>query len=1282
MINKQWILGIDIGGSGVRCLLVNTASGDTFNSACSGWEFPEAPGTIAGFDIDLDRIWRHIGETSQTVLAKAGINGDSVMSVAVSAIRFGTVIVDKGGSSLFAVPTRDARAAGEFLELAEAEGDDILQDTGCWPLPIYASARLMWVLREKPEILKSATAVFSIGDWANAKLTDVNVTDYTQAASSGLFDIHKRQWSWDRIARLGLSKDIFPEVRCSGTAIGNMTRTAAAHMGLHPDVVVGLGGGDSQCSLLGGGIITPGETAFISGTTGPIQTLCDKPAIDLEGRCFSGLHVVPDQWVLESSSGPMGETLTFMSQLLFPEAPDPELRLLAEAQTAEVGSCGMLSTVGAEVMNAKSPVLSSGQLTLSHTLMAKDANPRSQMCRSLIEGYACAVRANIEQLESVTGPISKEIHLTGGFSRSGVFAQILSDLCGRNVIRSDTHLTSALGAVICASVAAGQHTDFKSAVNALVKPTSPVAPIAEHADANAALYSSWNGLREASKSTVTPAIFNHTLSWMFKDLATDDAIKRRPIEVDKPLRALVSAAFDQDSLDKMSTLVNVTYENFRAVNRVLSGQGLVDVLQQARINILVTEVDVVDAKSLSLLPELRVIAACRGSAVNVDVDACTAFGIPVLYAPGRNALAVADLTVAFILASARKLMGASVFLKDESVTAGNMGKMGQAFKQFQGQELWGKTIGLIGIGAVGREVASRLSGFGARILAADPYASNEQAALAGVALVDLDTLLGKSDFISLHAAVTPETTGMLGAAQFCKMKMGAVLINTARAALVDEPALITALESGHLGGAALDTFNQEPPGFDHPLITHPNVISTPHCAGNTFEVAHHQGEAIADALAKMLRGETPDNVLNPQVLAHFDWNAERTTLDDNTLEALINRPGPAITDLDKPAEGKDAAAVADMSLNEVTASPDVIAKMSVTLARFCAAMSEDEYVRALSIGLDVSLGFQVGDLGLEFYIVLNDGVVTAALGKVDGGADVRLGMRAEYIDGMLSGSKDAMEAVMDGYISFAGDAGKGLTIARLEADMKRIYNAIVDELGSPGDLAGIPLPGGAIIRAPAIVGVADIRQQLLDTVNELYAEGVITATGGNVSVRNPDVEGQIWITPSQVFKGDLTPELMVLIDLDGKPLIPGQKAPSSEKSFHTQILKKKPEANVVIHAHAPFATILANAGIPFLPISSEAAFFGGDIARVPYMTPGSDELAEAVSDIMVDEWAVFMVNHGVVCAGRSLRKACDMIQIIDRTAEVILGCFAVGKEPPLLPQSAIDKFRAIGDIIA
>ena len=240
-MNKQWILGIDIGGSGVRCLLTNTETGDSFSSACSGWEFPAAPGVIAGFDVDLNIIWEHIGETTRDVLAKAGVDGDSVASVAVSAIRFGTIIVDKDGEALFTAANLDARAAGEYFELAETEGDSVLQDTGCWPMPIYASVRLMWILREKPEILKKAAAVLSIGDWANAKLTGINVTDYSQAACSGLFDINKLEWSWDRIERLGISRDIFPEVKYSGTAIGNMTSTAAAHLGLNTDVVVGLG---------------------------------------------------------------------------------------------------------------------------------------------------------------------------------------------------------------------------------------------------------------------------------------------------------------------------------------------------------------------------------------------------------------------------------------------------------------------------------------------------------------------------------------------------------------------------------------------------------------------------------------------------------------------------------------------------------------------------------------------------------------------------------------------------------------------------------------------------------------------------------------------------------------------------------------------------------------------------------------------------------------------------------------------------------------------------------
>ena len=192
---------------------------------------------------------------------------------------------------------------------------------------------------------------------------------------------------------------------------------------------------------------------------------------------------------------------------------------------------------------------------------------------------------------------------------------------------------------------------------------------------------------------------------------------------------------------------------------------------------------------------------------------------------------------------------------------------------------------------------------------------------------------------------------------------------------------------------------------------------------------------------------------------------------------------------------------------------------------------------------------------------------------------------------------------------------------------------------------------------------------------------MITATGGNVCARIPGAPNEVWITPSQLFKGDLRPEVLVRIDLDGKSLDEGARSASSEWSMHTQILKKKPEAKAVIHAHAPFATTLANAGLPFLPISTEAAFFG-DIPRVPFIMPGTDALAEAVSDAMKDNWAVLMVNHGLVVCGRSLRRAADMVEIVERSAQLILGCYAVGKEPPVLPEKTVAMLRKMGDLVA
>ena len=261
-------------------------------------------------------------------------------------------------------------------------------------------------------------------------------------------------------------------------------------------------------------------------------------------------------------------------------------------------------------------------------------------------------------------------------------------------------------------------------------------------------------------------------------------------------------------------------------------------------DVLISGTEPVTARVLAAAPRLKVISKHGVGYENIDLEAARARNIPVAIAGGAIADSVADMALALLLALARQIPQG-----DASVRAG-------AWKRFVGPELAGKTLGIVGLGQIGKGVCRRAKGFGLRVVAYDTYQDNAFAASWGVSYLPLAELLAQADFISLHAPVTAETRHLMGPAQLARMKPSAYLINTARGELVDESALYEALKQGRLAGAASDVFIQEPPG-EHPLLTLPNFIATPHSAGQTPEGLRRMGEITAENALRVLRGEAP-----------------------------------------------------------------------------------------------------------------------------------------------------------------------------------------------------------------------------------------------------------------------------------------------------------------------------------------------------------------------------------------------------------------------------------------
>ncbi len=258
---------------------------------------------------------------------------------------------------------------------------------------------------------------------------------------------------------------------------------------------------------------------------------------------------------------------------------------------------------------------------------------------------------------------------------------------------------------------------------------------------------------------------------------------------------------------------------------------------------------------------LRVIARAGVGVDNIDVDAATRQGVVVLNTPESSTIAAAEHTMAMLLSLVRRIPQAHAAL-----TAGRWAREG-----FIGTELSGKTLGVIGLGKIGSEVARRAIAFGMRVVAYDPYVTEERARRLGVELGTWDEVLGQCDALTLHVPLAQDTRALIGRNELAAMKPQALLVNCARGGLIDENALLAGLEEGKVGGAALDVFAQEPPPPGSPLLAHPRVVVTPHLGGSTLEAQRSIAVDIADQVLAALRGEPVHGAVNAPALGQDTW---------------------------------------------------------------------------------------------------------------------------------------------------------------------------------------------------------------------------------------------------------------------------------------------------------------------------------------------------------------------------------------------------------------------------
>jgi autoinducer-2 kinase len=475
-----YLLAVDAGTGSCRALLF-TAAGEQTAVSLREWAHREPPGVPGGQDFDVEANWLAITACIRDVLRLAGATGDQVAAVAATSMREGIVLYDDAGRELWACPNVDSRAAREAAELiAEGAAGRIFAEAGDW-VSITSPARLRWLARHDPALLRQVSSVGMLSDWIVWRLARVHVTEPSCGSSSGMFSLARRTWSADIATSCGLSSQALPEVADPGTVVGAVTAEAAAQTGLRAGTPVAAGGADTQLGLLGAGV-RAGEFTVLAGTFWQNTILTPEPLIDPEVRLRTLCHVIPGEWMLEGIGFYCGMAMRWYRDAFCAaevaaardRGVDPYVVMEEQAALIPPGSNGVYAILS-NLMNARRWVHASPSF-VGFDVGDPAGSGRAAGIRAVEEAAAYVVRGHLGIIRELTGAQVSELTFSGGAAKGALWPQIIADVLGLPVHVPAVTESSALGAALCAGTGAGLYAGLTDLEGELRKRAATFEP--------------------------------------------------------------------------------------------------------------------------------------------------------------------------------------------------------------------------------------------------------------------------------------------------------------------------------------------------------------------------------------------------------------------------------------------------------------------------------------------------------------------------------------------------------------------------------------------------------------------------------------------------------------------------------------------------------------------------------------------------------------------------------------------------------------------------------------